>query len=94
MPVSRQAGGRRDEPACIVISPAVQWGVGQPPESNMGDKQHEPPHSVKKEPKFCRCRVCHEHFYGDTVAEAAEACREHGRERHPEWEVTACFCPD
>lgn len=29
-----------------------------------------PPHMVKKEPKFCRCRVCHEHFYADTIAEA------------------------
>ena len=53
-----------------------------------------PPHSVKKEPKFCRCRVCHEHFYGDTIEEARRACLGHGEKEHPDWGVTACFCPD
>jgi hypothetical protein len=51
-------------------------------------------HSVKKEPKFCRCRACHEHFYGETVAEARQACVEHGRRDHPEWGPEACYCPD
>lgn len=36
-------------------------------------------HSIKREPKFCRCRVCHEHFYADTIAEAKQACLEHAR---------------
>ena len=66
----------------------------EPRERNMGHDHHEPSHSVKKEPKFCRCRVCHEHFYANTIAEAAEACREHSRAQHPDWGVTACFCPD
>lgn len=50
--------------------------------------------SVKKEPKFCRCRVCHEHFYAETVQQARKACLEHGREAHPDWGSTVCFCPD
>ncbi len=53
-----------------------------------------PPHAVKKEPKFCRCRVCHEHFYGATVADAREACLIHAEQTHPDWEDSACFCPD
>jgi len=61
----------------------------------MTDKEQQPPpHSIKKEPKFCRCRVCHEHFYGDTIAEAREACLKHGHEQHPGWGASACFCPD
>ena len=52
------------------------------------------PRSPAKEPKFCRCRVCHEHFYADTVVEARQACREHGRVFHPDWGDSACFCPD
>lgn len=51
-------------------------------------------HYITHEPKFCRCRVCHEHFYGETVAEAAEACRTHARDEHPDWGDSACFCPD
>jgi hypothetical protein len=52
-------------------------------------------HYIKKEPKFCRCRVCHEHFYGETIEEAHQACLAHGSVEHPEWEeTTACFCPD
>lgn len=51
-------------------------------------------HSIKKEPKFCRCRVCHEHFYGETLAEAQTACHAHARDEHPEWGESACFCAD
>ena len=51
-------------------------------------------HFVAHEPKFCRCRVCHEYFYADTIEEAREACVAHGRETHPTWGVTVCFCPD
>lgn len=47
-----------------------------------------------KEPRFCRCRVCHEHFYGDTIAEARRACLDHANQEHPDWGVTVCFCPD
>mgnify|MGYP007077386360 CR=1 FL=1 len=46
------------------------------------------------EPKFARCRVCHEHFYADTVAEARQACRAHAEQQHPDWGETVCFCPD
>ena len=46
-----------------------------------------------KEPKFCRCRVCHEHFYAETIAEARKACLDHGAREHPEWGDSACFCP-
>jgi len=61
----------------------------------MTDPSHQPHgHSIKKEPKFCRCRLCHEHFYGETIAEAEQACREHAAEAHPEWGTSACFCPD
>ncbi len=60
----------------------------------MNSDHRSPHHWVKKEPKFCRCRVCHEHFYGETVAEAQGACREHAEREHPHWDVTACFCPD
>lgn len=51
--------------------------------------QVQPHHTIKKEPKCCRCRVCHEHFYGETIEEARQACKE-----HPNWGVTVCFCPD
>ncbi len=56
--------------------------------------QEPPASSVTKEPKFCRCRVCHEHFYGETIAQAREACLEHAYTEHPEWEEVACYCPD
>ena len=46
------------------------------------------------EPKFCRCRVCHEYFYADTIEEARRACLDHGASAHPDWGVTVCFCPD
>lgn len=49
---------------------------------------------VKTEPKFCRCRVCHEHFYGDTIAQARAACLDHALEVHPDWGTSACYCPD
>ncbi|MCG6869784.1 MAG: hypothetical protein LJE91_13960 [Gammaproteobacteria bacterium] len=55
------------------------------------EKNH---HFITHEPKFCRCRVCHEHFYGDTIAEARIACVEHGKEAHPDWGTSACYCPD
>ena len=55
------------------------------------EKEH---HYVAHEPKFCRCRVCHEHFYGETIEEARVACTEHGKEAHPSWGTSACFCPD
>ena len=51
-------------------------------------------HSVKKEPKFCRCRLCHEHFYADTLEEARRACQAHADSEHPGWEGSACYCPD
>ena len=58
-------------------------------------EEHEPvQHYVMKEPKFCRCRVCHEHFYADTIAAARQACLDHAHEQHPDWGETVCFCPD
>ena len=51
-------------------------------------------HFVKKEPKFCRCRLCHEHFYAETLAAAQQACRVHADSEHPGWEQSACYCPD
>jgi len=60
----------------------------------MTDEQLATQHSVKKEPKFCRCRACHEHFYADTIAEARQACLEHARAEHTDWGASACFCPD
>lgn len=50
-------------------------------------------HSIKHEPKFCKCRVCHEYFYADTIAEARQACQTHA-ENHPDWGETVCYCPD
>lgn len=61
----------------------------------MNDSNAAPPaHSLKKEPKFCRCRACHEHFYADTIAQAQADCRAHARDAHPEWGEAACYCPD
>ena len=60
----------------------------------MNDEHVPVQHSVKREPKFCRCRVCHEHFYAETIAEAQQACLEHASAQHPDWGETACFCPD
>ena len=55
------------------------------------DPQH---HYVKKEPKFCKCRLCHEYFYAATLHEAQQACRAHADIEHPGWELSACYCPD
>ncbi len=60
----------------------------------MEDKQVPPQHSVKKEPKFCRCRQCYEHFYADTMDAARQACEEHVAVQHPDWGEAVCFCPD
>jgi hypothetical protein len=57
-------------------------------------KKDRIPHSVTKEPKFCKCRLCHEYFYADTIAGARSACLEHGARFHPDWHVTNCYCPD
>ncbi len=51
-------------------------------------------HSVKKEPKFCRCRLCHENFYAETLVEARRACQAHADTDHPGWELSARYCPD
>jgi hypothetical protein len=51
-------------------------------------------HFVKTEPKFCKCRVCHEYFYAETIAEAQLACQAHGDDQHPEWGETVCYCPE
>jgi|OpeIllAssembly_1097287.scaffolds.fasta_scaffold1732359_1 hypothetical protein len=53
-----------------------------------------PDHTLKKEPKHCRCRICHAHFYGETIAEARAACHAHAAGQHPEWGESACYCPD
>ncbi|MGE5154978.1 MAG: hypothetical protein ACM3ST_13305 [Bdellovibrio bacteriovorus] len=60
------------------------------------DNEHPDPgrHSITHEPKFCRCRVCHAHFYGDTIEQARAACLEHARDEHPDWGTSACYCPD
>ncbi len=50
--------------------------------------------SPVREPKFCRCRVCHAHFEAETIAEARDACLDHAYAEHPEWEEVACYCPD
>lgn len=57
-------------------------------------KKEPPAHSVTTEPKFCKCRLCHEYFYADTIAAARNACLEHGEQFHPDWHVTNCYCPD
>jgi hypothetical protein len=62
--------------------------------NSMADDKQYTEHFIKKEPKFCRCRICHEHFYGDTIEQASQACHEHGITEHPDWGVSACFCPD
>ena len=51
-------------------------------------------HYVKKEPKFCKCRLCHEYFYAETLKEAQEACQAHANSAHPGWEVSACYCAE
>ena len=51
-------------------------------------------HAIKHEPKFCKCRVCHEYFYAETITEARQACQAHASENHPDWGVTCCYCPD
>jgi hypothetical protein len=38
--------------------------------------------------------VCHEYFYADTIDEARKSCLEHAGQAHPDWGVTACYCPD
>jgi hypothetical protein len=60
----------------------------------MSQEPKPPKHTLKKEPKFCRCRVCHQHFYGETIEAARKACLAHGQQEHPDWGVTVCFCPD
>jgi hypothetical protein len=50
--------------------------------------------TVAHEPKFCKCRLCHEYFYADTIKEAKQACKGHVAEFHPDWEETGCYCPD
>jgi hypothetical protein len=61
----------------------------------MNEIRSPPPHHpVKTEPKHCRCRVCHEHFYGETIAAARETCLAHAAREHPSWEERACYCPD
>ena len=48
-------------------------------EDKVSEPKHKPTtHSVTKEPKFCKCRLCHEYFYADTIAAARVACTEHG----------------
>lgn len=59
-----------------------------------GESEDTGRHFVAHEPKFCRCRVCNEYFYAETVDEARRACREHGESEHPDWDVTVCYCPD
>jgi len=60
--------------------------------------EHENPvpehHFVKKEPKFCRCQLCHEHSYAETLNEAQRTCQTHADKEHPDWELSACYCPD
>jgi acetyl-CoA carboxylase beta subunit len=51
-------------------------------------------HYVKKEPKFCKCRLCHEYFYGQDLKEAQQACQAHAESAHPGRERSACYCPD
>ncbi len=60
-------------------------------EYNISDKEHL---YRKKEPKFCKCRVCHEYFYAGTLAEAHQACQAHTDKEHPDWAQSACYCPD
>lgn len=59
-------------------------------------EQHDKPegHYIAHEPKFCKCRVCHEYFYTGTIDEARRACLAPGAEAHPDWGVTVCFCLD
>ena len=50
--------------------------------------------TVKKEPKFCKCRLCHEYFYAETITEASRSCHTHWKEQHPEWHEPVCYCPE
>jgi hypothetical protein len=60
----------------------------------MTDNAQHASRNPKKEPKFCKCRVCHEYFYGDTIEDARQQCLMHGKENHPDWGETVCYCPD
>ena len=60
----------------------------------MTGEQQPPRHSIKEEPKFCRRRACHEHFYGETIEAARQPCLDHGRREHPEWGPEVCYYPD
>lgn len=51
-------------------------------------------HSIKREPKFCKCRLCHEYFYADTIDEARQLCLAHIEQLHPDWTESGCYCPD
>lgn len=63
--------------------------------TTMSEQQPEQAkHIIKHEPKFCKCRACHEYFYADTIAAARQACRVHATENHPDWGETCCYCPD
>jgi hypothetical protein len=57
---------------------------------NIGQEHHY----IKKEPKFCKCRLCHEYFYAETLDEAQRACQAHANSEHQGWELSACYCPD
>jgi hypothetical protein len=58
----------------------------------MSDSEEK--HYIVKEPKFCKCRVCHEYFYAETIEQAKAECLTHGKENHPDWGSTVCYCPD
>lgn len=64
--------------------------TSRPPARDQGPERG----SIAKEPKFCRCRICHEHFYGETVVQAQKACLDHQRSQHPDWAEAVCYCPD
>ena len=51
-------------------------------------------HTVKKEPKFCKCRLCHEYFYAETIEQASRSCHAHWKAEHPEWHESVCYCPE
>jgi len=58
------------------------------------EKPDDRRHSVKREPKFCKCRVCHEYFYAETIALARQQCQAHILANHPDWQETGCYCPE
>jgi hypothetical protein len=62
--------------------------------SDLSSASAPPQHTVKTEPKHCRCRVCHVHFYAETIAAAREACLAHAEAEHASWGTSACYCPD